>query len=117
VSEAFAPVWNRVLPASAIRPLNKEKRADAKMAALEAHGIVAKQNEGPVSPIRLRFVEDFARYEPQDPNRPLFSNRLDKRQEKDAEVTALASVKEVFPNAKILSGDEAVNAGKATRLI
>ena len=43
--EAFAPVWNRVLPTSAIRPLKKEKRADAKMAAFEAQGCIGAAGE------------------------------------------------------------------------
>ena len=37
--------------------------------------IVAKQNEGPVGPVPLRFIEEYARFEPEDPDRPLFSNR------------------------------------------
>lgn len=46
-----------------------------------AECIVAKQNEGPVGPVPLRFVEAFARYEPQDPDRPLYSNNPAARQE------------------------------------
>src|SRR4029077_7339404 len=74
--------------------------------------IVAKQNNGPTGPIPLRFVEEFARFEAQDPNRPFLSNRPDLRQyneESDAEneaalETTLQSIRGVFPNAE-LSGN------------
>jgi replicative DNA helicase len=46
-----------------------------------AECIIAKQNEGPDGTVPLRFVKEFARYESQDPNRPLFSNRADQRQQ------------------------------------
>lgn len=46
-----------------------------------AECIIAKQNEGPTHPpVPLRFVKDYARYEPEDPDRPLFSTNLAKRQ-------------------------------------
>jgi hypothetical protein len=35
--------------------------------------IVAKQNNRPTRPIPLRFVEKFARFEPQDPDQPFLS--------------------------------------------
>lgn len=50
-----------------------------------AQCIIAKQNEGPVGPVPLRFIEDFARYEPQDPNRPMFSTNESKKQHKPKE--------------------------------
>lgn len=43
---------------------------------------VAKQNEGPVGPIVLRFLSEYARFEAEDPDRPLFSNKPEKRQDK-----------------------------------
>jgi hypothetical protein len=46
---------------------------------------VAKQNEGPVGPVVFRFRSEFARFEPEDPDRPLFSNRPEERQEKPLE--------------------------------
>jgi replicative DNA helicase len=67
--------------------------------------VVAKQNNGPTGPIPLRFVKEFARFEPQDPNRPFLSNRPDLRQyhegdeESDTIAATLASVREVFPGA------------------
>jgi hypothetical protein len=72
--------------------------------------IVAKQNNGPTGPIPLHFEANFARFEPQDPNRPFLSNRPDLRQEteEDAESVAafLESVREVFPGASSVNGDE-----------
>jgi replicative DNA helicase len=64
--------------------------------------IVAKQNEGPSGPVPLRFIEDYARFESQDPERPMFSGRPDKRQSKredPAADTLMRSVREVFPEA------------------
>jgi replicative DNA helicase len=46
-----------------------------------AECIVAKQNEGPVGSVPMRFVKKFARYEPQDPDRPLFSSSAARRQQ------------------------------------
>jgi len=73
--------------------------------------IVAKQNNGPTGPIPLRFIEKFARFEAQDPNRPFLSNRPDLRQYSDEDggqddnlETTLQSIREVFPNAE-LSGN------------
>jgi replicative DNA helicase len=43
---------------------------------------VAKQNEGPVGPVVLRFVSEFARFEQEDPDRPLFSPKEEERQDK-----------------------------------
>jgi replicative DNA helicase len=77
---------------------------------------VAKQNEGPVGPIVLRFLSEYARFEPEDPDRPLFSNDPEKRQAKahakPAPVAAgngepdedeinqmLSNVRKHFPNA------------------
>jgi hypothetical protein len=74
---------------------------------------VAKQNEGPVGPVVLRFVDKFARFEPEDPTRPLFSNRPEERQQvkpldkkKKPEPAPATNghiteedIKEVFPNA------------------
>jgi hypothetical protein len=78
--------------------------------------IVAKQNNGPTGPIALKFVEKFARFEAQDPNRPFFSNRPDLRQysdegdsgtDDDVEAALLQSIRDVFPNAELSeNGDE-----------
>lgn len=76
-----------------------------------AECIVAKQNEGPVGPIPLRFIKEFARYEAQDPDRPLFSNRADQRQnapalgqQKKTAPEIPAHIQEVFPRATIANG-------------
>jgi replicative DNA helicase len=69
-----------------------------------AECIVAKQNEGPTGPVSLRFVPEFARYEPEDSNRPLFSTQSAKRQTKTDEF--LASIKEVFPNATVIENGD-----------
>ena len=66
--------------------------------------IVAKQNNGPTGPIPLRFIEKFARFEAQDPDRPFLSNRPDLRQYNDddgdgTDEALLQSIKDVFPNA------------------
>jgi replicative DNA helicase len=74
--------------------------------------IVAKQNNGPTGPIPLRFAERFARFEPQDPNRPFLSNRPDLRQysedggEDDEVEIALQSIRDVFPNAEMSGNGE-----------
>jgi replicative DNA helicase len=71
--------------------------------------IVAKQNNGPTGAIPLRFVKQFARFEPQDPDRPFLSNRPDLRQynkEEDAAEMALESVRDVFPNADLSTNGE-----------
>jgi replicative DNA helicase len=69
-----------------------------------AECIIAKQNEGPTGPVPLRFVPEFARYEPQDRDRPFFSNQSAKRQKMDHEF--VGSIKEVFPHAQAnRSGD------------
>ena len=66
-----------------------------------AECIVAKQNEGPVGPIPLRFIQDYARYESQDQDRPLFPNRLDKRQPKPASHgIGLEEIRKSFPERK-----------------
>jgi len=62
--------------------------------------IIAKQRRGPVGTIRLRFIKRYAQFQSEDEDRPLFSNRLDERQEKAPPAHDLiASVREVFPNA------------------
>jgi replicative DNA helicase len=64
--------------------------------------IVAKQRRGPVGTVRLKFAKEYAKFEDEDPDRPLFSNRADERQQKDAEAAFVASVKEVFPAAAVM---------------
>jgi replicative DNA helicase len=84
---------------------------------------VAKQNEGPVGPVVMRFVSEYARFESEDPNRPMFSAKKEQRQEKpldklkpddepapnsngagvqdlDEINKILAMAREVFPNAE-----------------
>jgi replicative DNA helicase len=60
--------------------------------------IIAKQRRGPVGTVKLRFTKEYAKFESQDEERPLYSNRLDERQAKDqdAEAQALAGIKEIF---------------------
>ena len=41
---------------------------------------VAKQRNGGVGPVNLRFVHDLTRFENRDPNERLYSNRADQRQ-------------------------------------
>lgn len=78
---------------------------------------VAKQNEGPVGPVALRFISEYARFEQEDPDRPLFSAKEEERQVKPLDkkkkpVTAPNNngngqlteedIKEVFPNATVI---------------
>lgn len=42
--------------------------------------IIAKQRRGPVGTVPLRFVKEYAHFESEDPDRPLYSNRDDQRQ-------------------------------------
>lgn len=76
-----------------------------------AECIVAKQNEGPVGPIPLRFVEDFGRYESEDPDRPLYSTNKAKHQRKADDPPAaekkpaapriVQEALDIFPGAKV----------------
>lgn len=42
--------------------------------------IIAKQRRGPVGTVPMRFVKEYAHFESEDPDRPLYSNRDDQRQ-------------------------------------
>lgn len=42
--------------------------------------IIAKQRRGPVGTVPLRFVKEYAHFESEDPERPLYSNRDEERQ-------------------------------------
>lgn len=76
--------------------------------------IIAKQRRGPVGPIRLRFVKEYAAFESEDPDRPLFSNTAAKRQ--GAEETAPAppppppvaaqAALDIFPGSRVVGDDE-----------
>ncbi len=52
--------------------------------AFKSHAelIIAKHRRGPVGTVPLRFVKEFARFESEDPSRPLYSNNPEKRQRK-----------------------------------
>ena len=67
--------------------------------------IIAKQRRGPVGTIRMKFVKEYAKFEGEDPDRPMFSNRPDQRQDKAAD-TLLDSITEVFPGAKVTTNGE-----------
>jgi replicative DNA helicase len=74
--------------------------------------IVAKQRDGAVGEIPLRFESDRTKFHSvtkkeysnreDERQQTRFSNHLDERQEKDAEAAFLASVKENFPNAMVM---------------
>jgi replicative DNA helicase len=59
---------------------------------------VAKQNEGPTGPVALRFIDKFARFEAEDPDRPLFSNRPEERQVKPLDKKKKAPAPAPVPN-------------------
>ena len=69
--------------------------------------IIAKQRRGPVGTIKLRFIKEYAQFQSEDEERPLFSNRADERQQKPAAQSStvlaqnqeLRMAQEVFPNA------------------
>jgi len=88
--------------------LMKELDLDEEQLKQYVECIVAKQNEGPSGAVPLRFIEDYARFEAQDPERPLFSNRPEQRQQKEGEAAeiAMASIKEIFPNAEVSSNGD-----------
>jgi replicative DNA helicase len=89
-----------------------EKRDDPTLPWVQEFGeytmlIIAKQRRGPVGTIRLRFIKKFAQFQSEDEDRPLFSNRLDERQEKPPPAhDFIASIKDVFPNAAELGDEE-----------
>lgn len=95
---------------------DEEKRDDPTLPWVEEFSeytqlIIAKQRRGPVGTVRLRFIKKFAQFQSEDEERPLFSNRLDERQEKEAPKHDVAaglvnSIKEVFPNASIQEDEE-----------
>lgn len=48
---------------------------------LVAELIIAKQRRGPVGTVPMRFVKEYAHFESEDPDRPMYSNRDDQRQQ------------------------------------
>ena len=48
--------------------------------------IIAKQRRGPVGTVPLRFVKEYAHFESEDPDRPLYSNRDEQRQQTEEEL-------------------------------
>jgi replicative DNA helicase len=67
---------------------------------------VAKQNEGPTGPVALRFIDRFARFEAEDPERPLFSNDLEKRQVKPLDKKKKPAPKPAPEPAPASNGDQ-----------
>ena len=61
----------------------KERNMVAKEFLSYTELIIAKQRRGPVGTVKLKFRKEYARFEGEETDRPLYSNRADKRQVKE----------------------------------
>jgi len=61
----------------------KERNMVAKDFLSYTELIIAKQRRGPVGTVKLKFRKEYARFEGEETDRPLYSNRADKRQVKE----------------------------------